>query len=104
LLSGIMGFVAAGPGLLALHFVGPEGSLVLASAVYVVGLVFSFKLPPARVAREAAGAGEHQALHVPSILLAAGGMGLLRGIVGFLSILVAFGLRSGDRPLWEYGV
>ncbi len=104
LLSGIMGFVAAGPGLLALHFVGPEGSLVLAAAVYVVGLVFSFKLPPARVAREAAGAGEHQALHVPSILLAAGGMGLLRGIVGFLSILVAFGLRSGDRPLWEYGV
>ncbi len=103
-LSGIMGFVAAGPGALALWLVGPEGSLTLACVVYLVGLVFSFRLPPAQVARAAPTSGERSELHAPSILLAAGGMGLLRGIVGFLSILVAFSLRSGGEPLWHYGV
>lgn len=104
LISGIVGFVAAGPGFLALKLFGPEGSLVLASAVYVVGLVVSFQLPPAKIATDKASADEKHALHLPTIMLAASGMGLLRGIVGFLSILVAFGLRSGSRPVWEYGV
>ncbi len=104
LLSGIMSFVAAGPGLLALRLVGPEGSLTLATGVYAVGLVFALRLPPAAVAPTRPSEGEQQALHTPSILLAAGGMGLLRGIVGFLSILVAFGLRTNDKPLWQYGV
>lgn len=103
-LSGIMGFVAAGPGVLALHLVGPEGSLVLAGSVYVIGLVFSLRLPSAKVAQEAPTSGERHELHSASIVLAAGGMGMLRGIVGFLSILVAFALRSGGKPLWQYGV
>ncbi|HET8929791.1 MAG TPA: MFS transporter [Acidimicrobiales bacterium] len=103
-LSGVMGFVAAGPGALALWLIGPEGSLTLACIVYGVGLVFSFRLPPALVARSAPTSGERSELHSASILLAAGGMGLLRGIVGFLSILVAFSLRSSGEPLWHYGV
>ncbi len=103
-LSGIMGFVAAGPGALALWLVGPEGSLALACLVYGAGLVFSFRLPPARVARNAPSVGERIELHSPSILLAAGGMGLLRGMVGFLSILVAFGLRADGEPLWHFGL
>ncbi len=102
-LSGVMGFIAAGPGALALWLVGPEGSLVLASIVYGIGLVFSTRLPQARVARTRPSLGERTELHSASILLAAGGMGLLRGIVGFLAILVAFSLRSGDEPLWHYG-
>ena len=104
LLSGIMGFVAAGPGLLALHLGGPEASLALATAVYAGGLVFALQLPQSRVALAHTTSDERVELHAPSILLAAGGMGLLRGIVGFLSILVAFGLRTNDRPLWEYGL
>ena len=103
-LSGVMGFVAAGPGVLALKLFGPEGSLALATVVYVAGLVLSFQLPQAKVAQTAATTGERHSLHSASILLAAGGMGLLRGIVGFLSILVAFALRSNGRPLWEYGL
>lgn len=103
-LSGVMGFVAAGPGALALWLVGPEGSLTLACATYTVGLVFSFRLPPAKVARAVPTTTERAELHSASILLAAGGMGMLRGIVGFLAILVAFGLRSSGQPLWHYGV
>lgn len=103
-LSGVMGFVAAGPGALALWLIGPEGSLSLACLVYGGGLVLSFRLPPALVATSALSEGERTELHSPSILLAAGGMGLLRGIVGFLSILVAFGLRSEGEPLWHYGL
>ena len=104
LLSGVMGFVAAGPGVIALHFGGPAASLMMAAIVYAVGLVLSLKLPPSTVATEAATPSERTELHAPSILLGAGGMGLLRGIVGFLSILVAFGLRSKNRPIWEFGL
>ena len=104
LLSGVMGFVAAGPGFIALHFGGPEASLMMATIVYAIGLVLSFKLPPSTVAAQGPTASEKSELHAPSILMGAGGMGLLRGIVGFLSILVAFGLRTNNRPLWEYGL
>lgn len=103
-LSGVMGFLAAGPGALALWLVGPEGSLTLAFIVYAAGVVFAVRLPSAKVARDVASSAERQELHSASILLAAGGMGLLRGVVGFLSILVAFGLRTSGEPLWHYGV
>lgn len=104
LLSGLMGFAAAGPGLIALHFGGPEWSLILASIVYGIGLVFALQLPRSTVAKDHTTGDERVELHAPSIILAGGGMGLLRGIVGFLSILVAFGLRTKDRPLWEFGL
>jgi hypothetical protein len=104
LLSGVMGFVAAGPGVLALQLGGPEASLALATVVYAGGLLFALQLPQSRVAQSNTPSSERVGLHAPSILLGAGGMGLLRGIVGFLSILVAFGLRTNDRPLWEYGL
>ncbi|MBS1848234.1 MAG: hypothetical protein JST73_08135 [Actinobacteria bacterium] len=102
-LAGVSGLVAAGPGVGALKLFGPEGSLVLAASVYAIGLVFSFRLPPAQVASSHATTVERKEMHSPSTLLAAGGMGVLRGIVGFLSILVAFALRTKGRPLWEYG-
>ena len=38
------------------------------------------------------------------IVLAASAMGMLRGIVGFLTFLIAFSLRSSDAPLWQFGV
>lgn len=104
LLSGVMGFVAGVPGVIALRLGGPEASLVLASIAYVAAFVLSFQLPQSKVAVDVASTTERVELHAPSILLAAGGMGLLRGIVGFLSILVAFGLRTKSRPLWEFGL
>lgn len=104
LVSGVMGFVAAIPGGIALALVGPEASLVLATGVYFVGFVFALRLPHAQVAVAATTKTERSELHAPSILLAAGGMGLLRGIVGFLSILIAFVLRSNDHALWEFGL
>ncbi len=104
LLSGIMGFVAAGPGVLALHFGGPEASLVLASIVYGLGFFVALRLPLSKVAVDVTPKSERTELHATSILLGVGGMGLLRGIVGFLSILIAFGLRSGGHALWEFGL
>ena len=101
LLSGVMGFVAAGPGFIALHFGGPEASLMMATIVYAIGLVLSFKLPALDgCAAHGPTASEKSELHAPSILMGAGGpVDLFRGIVGFLSILVAFGLRTNNRPL-----
>ena len=37
------------------------------------------------------------------IVLAASAMGMLRGIVGFLTFLIAFALRTSDAPLWQFG-
>ena len=104
LISGVMGFVAAGPGILALQLGGPEASLVLAGIVYGIGVFFGLRLPHAQVAEAQPTLLEQVELHAPSIVLGLGGMGLLRGMIGFLTILIAFGLRSGGRPLWEFGV
>lgn len=104
LLSGLMGFVAAGLGVLALHYGGPEWSLVLATGVYAAGFVFSLKLPHSKVAKVKATPKERVELHAPSILLGVGGVAMLRAIVGFLTILVAFSLRSNGRPLWQFGL
>ena len=47
---------------------------------------------------------EREELRGGGIILAASAMGLLRGIVGFLTFLIAFALRSADAPLWQFGV
>jgi hypothetical protein len=58
------------------------------------------KLPATTVAVEPPGEAEQAELRSSGILLAASAMGLLRGIVGFMTFLLAFDLRGGghDSP------
>jgi hypothetical protein len=104
LLSGIMGFVAAIPGGIALKIFDAEGVLVLAVVVFAVAAFLGARLPASQVADAPATKQERDELRGAGILLAASAMGLLRGIVGFMTMLLAFDLRTGDAPSWHFGV
>jgi hypothetical protein len=95
LLGGVVGFAVAVPGIIALKLGGPEAVLVLAVATAAAGAVAGTRLPAAQVAAQPAGAVERAELRGSGIVLAASAMGILRGIVGFLTFLLAFDLRGG---------
>lgn len=104
LLSGVMGFVAAVPGLLANWAFGGQGVLVLATVVFAVAGVAAVQIPATRVAADPADTMERDELRGAGILLAASAMGLLRGIVGFMTFLIAFDLRRLGAPAWQFGL
>jgi MFS family permease len=103
LLSGVMGFVAFVPGALASLAAGAEGVLVVAVAVFAVGALFGLRIPATQVAPLPATSAERAELRGGGILLAASAMAILRGIVGFLTFLLAFELRTDDAPAWHFG-
>ncbi len=64
----------------------------------------ALRIPRTQVAPTEASEAERAELRGIGILLAASAMGLVRGIVGFLTFLLAFDLRGGDAPTWHFGV
>jgi hypothetical protein len=104
LLSGVVGFVAAIPGGLAALIADAEGVLVVAVLVFAAATFMALQIPATQVASLPATEAERAELRGGGILLAASAMGLLRGIVGFLTFLLAFDLRTGDAPAWHFGV
>jgi hypothetical protein len=109
-LSGIVGFVVAGPGLIANWigdqvgaFEGGQAVLVLAVIAFTAATVAGWKIPSTRVATEETSEEERQELRSTGILLAASAMALMRGMVGFMMFLIAFDLRGDEARLWEYG-
>jgi hypothetical protein len=104
LLSGLVGFAAAIPGLLVNLLFGGEGVVVLAMVVFTVAAAAGTQIPPTRVAADRADTAERQELRGAGIRLAASAMGLLRGMVGFITFLIAFDLRRDGAPTWQFGV
>ncbi len=103
LISGIVGLLAAGPGV-ALLQLGPSWVLGLATIVFAATTVSAYRIPRTRVAAGKATSVERAELRGAGILLAASAMAVLRAVVGFLSFLVAFALRADDAPTWWFGV
>lgn len=105
LLSGISGAIAVVPGGLALWLGGSQWVAGLAALAFAAATVVGLKLPSSVVAEEPADEAERAELRGGGILLAASAMGLLRGLVGFLTFLVAFELRgTHEQPfVGEYG-
>jgi hypothetical protein len=101
LLSGVIGVVAVGPGALVMKLFGPEWSLVMATITTAGAAILATQLTGKPVAPEPPGAAEEAELRGEGILRAAEAMGLLRGMVGFLTFLLAFDLRGGgsDGPV-----
>ena len=104
LISGLVGFVAAIPGAVLLQLGGSEWVLALASAVFVVGVVVAWRIPKVQVASRPESDEAREELRGAGVLLAASAMGLLRGVVGFLTFLLAFALRTDGSPAWHFGV
>jgi hypothetical protein len=104
LISGLMGFVAALPGALLLRFGGSEWVLALASVVFAVGVAVAWRIPRVQVAARPETAVAKEELRGAGVVLAGSAMGLLRGVVGFLTFLLAFALRTDDSPTWHFGL
>lgn len=103
-LSGVVTFAAAVPGGLAFLIADSEGVLVLAVIVFAVAAVLGVRVPATQVAADHTSQTEREELRGGGIILSASAMGLLRGIVGFLTFLIAFALRGSDSPTWQFGL
>lgn len=101
LLGGLSGFVAAVPGAIILKTAGAEWVLVLAAVVAAVQAISATALPAVAVAEDPPDVAEQEELRGAGVVLASEAMGLLRGVVGFLTFLLAFALRGGgdDSPV-----
>ena len=101
LLSGLAVPIVGIPAGIAFAIGGSEGVLVLAVLVYLAATLAGLRIPATQVAAAPASAAESAELHSAGIRLAASAMGLVRGIVGFLTFLLLFDLR--DDPTWQMG-
>lgn len=101
LLSAITAVVAGAPAAGLVKLLGPGSALFLAALAGAGATVLATKLPRSVVAPEPPDAAEKVELRGAGIILAAEAMGVLRGLVGFLSFLLAFDLRGGanDGPV-----
>lgn len=101
LLSGVIGFVAAGPAVITLKLFGPQVVLLLAALTSAASGMLATKLGAAPAEASPEADIERIELRGEGIVRAAEAMGLLRGMVGFLTFLLAFDLRGGanDGPV-----
>ncbi len=103
-LSALAVVIAAVPGGILLKLGGGAWSVGLSGVVFLVGTVLALRLRPTVVAVEPVDETEREELRSAGIVLASSAMGLLRGIVGFLSFMLAFGFKDKGAPLWELGL
>jgi len=108
-LSVVVGFVAAVPGVavLKIPFLGGEWVLRLAAVAFVAAAVATARIarpPKSRDPIPEATAAEKAELHSPSVRLSATSMAVLRAVVGFMTFLVAFAFRRSGAPAWWYGL
>lgn len=103
-ITGLVGFVAAVPGVLLLQL-GASWVLATASVVFGVATVAAIRIPRDSITPVPPTTDEERAeLRTAGILLAASTMALVRGLVGFLAFFLAFWLRNDDAPTWWFGV
>ncbi len=97
-ISALAGGLFGIPGVILLKVGGSPWTLGLASIVFAGGVVLGLKIPATKVANAPAGEEEKSELRGSGIVLAASAMGYVRGVVGFLTMLLAFELRGGIDP------
>jgi len=102
LLSGLAAPLAAIPAGLAYLVAGSPGVLGVAAVAYGIAMLAALRVPATQVAQAPATAAETAELRGIGIVLASSAMGLLRGMVGFLTFLLLFQLRN--EPTWHLGL
>lgn len=104
LLGVVAGVAASGPGALLLQTLSATATLYLATAVFALATLAATRIRPAPAVAPAEGAEARAELRAGGIVLAASAMGLLRGVVGFSTFLIAFGFRRDHAPSWWFGI
>jgi MFS family permease len=101
------GAVAAPLGLLAAGLAGPQWSLRLSTMVFVVGMVVALRLPPRTDSQppetlprlfQLPGHRGGRVLGGGVVVASIAGSATLRAMYGFLTLYLAFSIRSGDLP------
>lgn len=102
LISGVVGALAIAPLALIGDF-SPAFALTIGAFVFVGGVLSARSLPAGVVAAERAERVERAELRSSTVVVAAGAMGLIRAIAGFLTFHLFFWLRE-DFGLFEVGL
>jgi len=97
LLSGLAGVAAGIPGGILMFLVGPGAVVLLASVTFGAAAVASVRVPRTTIAEEPADDIERAEMRSAGVLSAASAMGSLRWVVGFLTFLLAFAIRGGEK-------
>ena len=103
LISGVVGVCASIPAVILLQ-IGAQWTVGLAVLEFAVAGVLGLRIPRTTVAIDAIEAEEIHELRSGGILLGASAIGLVRGIVGFLTFMLAFALRVEKAPTYWYGI
>jgi len=103
-LSSIAVVIAAIPGGILYAIGGGRATVALGAIVFAVGTILALQLPPTTVAAEPAGEAEREELRSAGITHASVAMSLIRGMVGFLSFMLAFDFKNAGAPLWQLGL
>jgi hypothetical protein len=102
LLSGLAAPAAGIPAGIAYAIAGSSGVLAVAMVVYALATVAGLRIPNTAVAPDPESEAEHNELRGIGVRLASSAMGLVRGMVGFLTFLLLFELR--EAPTWNLGL
>jgi hypothetical protein len=97
LLSSVGSMSGAATGAVLAFIGGPGWAAGAAFIGFVVSGIAALQLPMLAVADQPPGAEERRELRGSSIVLAGTAMGVMRGVVGFLTFLLAFELRGGKE-------
>ena len=97
-LAGVASAGAGGPGVALLQIGGSPAVLTVGGVVFVLSGVLAARVPAVQVAPQPAEPEEKAELRGAGIVLATGAMGYLRGVNGFITLLLAFALRGGIDP------
>ena len=103
LISIAAGAVGGIPAAVLLELTGAGWVLAVAAIAFLVAGLLALRIPRGARGTTPETPEERAELHVPSIVLAGTAMALLRTGVGFLTFLVAFGLKEGRQPTWFFG-
>jgi hypothetical protein len=76
--------------------------VVEALLLYAAAALAALRIPSTQVARTGVSAAEAAELRGVGVVIASVGMAVIRGIVGFLTLLLVFAVR--DEPKWHLGL
>ncbi len=102
----VAGFaLAAVPGVIILTLGSARGVLFLAAVVYGIATILNLRLLPVEApSADAEAPVVHRRGRMQELAIAAVGNGGLRAAQGYLLTLLAFALRSEDKPTYWFGV
>jgi hypothetical protein len=104
IVSVIAGIVGAIPAAIFYKLLGAEASLYVGAVFALAGTALAFRIPKAPVVAPALSEAAEEELHARSIVLSGTLMAFIRGGVGFLTLLIAFSLKSADDSLYWYAI